>query len=110
MYSIHDYGMEISSEKSKTMVNNRDESVHANIRINGEILEEVDKCKYLGVTITKDGTSEADIRLSTSTSDLIRLKTIWTSTQICFKTKCRLYKTLVLSLLLYVYMILYATY
>ena len=29
-----DYGMEISSEKSKTMVNSRDESVHANIRMN----------------------------------------------------------------------------
>ena len=73
-----DYGMEISSEQSKTMVNSRDESVHENIRINGEILEEVDKFKYLGETITKYGTSEAEIRirLATSTSALIRLKTI----------------------------------
>ena len=63
VYHASDYGMEISSEKSKTMVNSRDESVHANIRMNGEILEEVDQFKYLGVTITKYGTSEAEIRI-----------------------------------------------
>ena len=40
-----DYGMEIISKKSKTMVNRRDKSLHANIRMNGDILEEVDKCK-----------------------------------------------------------------
>ena len=76
-----DYDIEISSEKSKTMVNSRDENVHANIRKNGEILEDVGKFKYLGATITKFGTSEADIRirLATSTSTLIRLQNIWTS-------------------------------
>ena len=35
------------------MVNSRDESVHANIRMNGEILEKVDTFTYLGATITK---------------------------------------------------------
>ena len=40
--------MENSSEKGKTMVNSRDESLHANIRMYGEILEEVDTFKYLG--------------------------------------------------------------
>ena len=51
--------MEISSEKSKTMVISRDEIVHANIRMNiilNEILEEVDKFKYLEATLTKYGT------------------------------------------------------
>ena len=66
--------------------------------MNGEILEEVDKFIYLGANIIKDCTSEAEIRirLATSISALIRLKTIWTSTQIGFKTKFSLYKTLVL--------------
>ena len=91
---MSDYDMEISSEKSKTMVNSRDES--SNIRMNGAILEEVNKFKYLGVTITKYGTSEVDlrIRLVISTSALIRLQTIWTSKKIGFKT-------LLLSILLY---------
>ena len=84
-----DYGMEISSEKSKTIVNSRDESLNENIRMDGEILGEVDKFKNLEATITKDGTSETEIRirLATYTSALIRLKTIWTSTKISFKTK-----------------------
>ena len=58
------------------MVNSRDESVHANIKMNGEILEEVDKFKYPGATITKDGISESEIciRLATSISALIRIK------------------------------------
>ena len=103
--------MEISSEKSKTMVNSRYESVYGNIRMNGEILVEVDKFKYLGATITKDGTSEAEIRiiLATSTSALIRLKTIWKSTKIGFKTKFSLYITLVLSILLcFIYLFIYS--
>ena len=50
-------------------------------------LEEVDQYKYLGATITKDGTSEADIRirLATSISVLIRLNTIWTNTKMAIK-------------------------
>ena len=60
--------MEISSDNSKTIVNSRDESLYANIRVNGEILEEVDTFKYLGTTIIKDGTSEAEIRIRLSTS------------------------------------------
>ena len=43
--------MEISSETSKTILNSRDESLHANIRMNEEILEEVDIFKYLRATI-----------------------------------------------------------
>ena len=36
------YGIEISSENRKTMVNCRDKSLHKHIRMNGEILEQVD--------------------------------------------------------------------
>ena len=42
----------------------------------GKILETVDKFKYLGVTLTKDGSSESEIniRMATATSALVRLK------------------------------------
>ena len=56
---MSDYGMEMSTENSKTIVNSRNESLHANIRMDGEIVEDADKFKYIGSTITKDGTSEA---------------------------------------------------
>ena len=55
----------------------------------GKILETVDKFKYLGVTLTKDGKSESEIniRMATTTSTLVRLKTIWESNKISIQTK-----------------------
>ena len=51
------YGMEVSLEKSKIIVNEFSK-IHANvITMNGETLETVDKFKYLGATLTKDGKS-----------------------------------------------------
>ena len=45
------YGMEVSSEKSKTLVNSNKNNVHAKIIMNGEELEEVNQFKYLGATL-----------------------------------------------------------
>ena len=54
--------MVICTEKSKVMVNSNDNSIHANITLYGEKLEEVDKFGYLGSTL-RDGSCEADIRI-----------------------------------------------
>ena len=95
------YGMEISTEKSKVMVNSA-EDVHANITMNGESLEEVSNFKYLGATLAKDGTSTTEIRkrIATATAAMAKLTRVWKS-NISFHTKHKLYKTLVISVLLY---------
>ena len=95
------HGMEVSSEKSKVLVNNNEKK--ANIRMNGEHLEEVDNFKYLGATITKDGrsTTEVKTRLAMATSSMARLFKIWHSKEISFSSKFKLYKSLVLSIALY---------
>ena len=97
------YGMEISSEKSKVMVNSNDSSFHADITLNDNKLEEVNKLCYLGATLSKDGYCEIDIRirLALSTSAMIRLYCIWNSRHIHFKLKYNLYRSLVLSILTY---------
>ena len=94
--------MEVSTEKSKVMVSST-ESITSNITMNGELLEEVSSFKYLGATLSKDGTCTAEIRIRivTATAAMARLGRIWKSSSISFRTKYSLYRALVLSILLY---------
>ena len=96
-----DYGMEVSKEKSKTMVNSKNES--ATIMMDGTLLENVKTFKYLGSTLKSDGSSDNElrIRLATATSAMVKLGTIWQSKKIAFHVKYNLYKSLILSILLY---------
>ena len=96
------YGMEVSSEKSKVMVNSAN-NTPAQIHMNGQQLEEVDAFKYLGSTLTKDGRSSTEIktRIGVATSAMAKLSKIWRSKDISFPTKLKLYKALVVSILLY---------
>ena len=74
------YGMEISTEKSKVLVNSTSNTT-AKIYMNGQQLEEVDAFKYLGATLTKDGRSTTEIktRLAMATSAMAKLKKLWES-------------------------------
>ena len=49
-----DYGMEISSEKTKIATNSAG-SFTMNIEVNSQQLESVDKFKYLGSSVTGEG-------------------------------------------------------
>ena len=97
------HGMEISSEKSKVMVNSHNQQAATSIKLNGQELEEVDNFKYLGSTLTKDGSSTKEVktRLSLAGSAMTRLNTIWKSKSISFPVKLKLYKSLVVAILLY---------
>ena len=94
------FGMEISIEKSKLLVNGR---LHgpAYIRVGDDVLEEVHKFKYLGAVIARDGASSMEIkrRLSMATSVATSLTRVWRTVNV--KTKIRLYRTLVIPVLLY---------
>ena len=84
--------MEVSYDKSKILVNEFENSERAEvitITMNDEPLEVVDKFKYLGATIRKDGNSETEIniRMATETSELVRLITIWKSRNISLQTQ-----------------------
>ena len=84
------------------MVNSGDNTT-VQISMNGQQLEEVMAFKYFGATLTKDGRSTANIniRLAIATTSMAKLNKIWSSKDISFATKLKLYKTLVLSTLLY---------
>ena len=94
-------GLRISSRKTKHMrMNNRN---NAAIIVNGEALEEVEYFTYLGSKMTTDGDSEKEVRerISKASQAFASLKTIWRTRKISTKTKLRLFKSNVLSILLY---------
>ena len=56
--------MEISTEKSKVLVNSNKDTPQTHITMNGKTLEKVDSFKYLGAIITVDWKSTIEIRAS----------------------------------------------
>ena len=70
--------------------------------MNGKILEEVDQFKYLESKRTKDGTSikEVNARLAQAHSAVTMFAILWKNNAISFLTKIRLYKSLVVSILI----------
>ena len=81
---------------------NSTHSASVSIIMDGEKLEEVSSLKYLGATLTKDGTCKTEIciQIATATAVMARLTRVWKS-NISFQTKFKLYKSLVISILLY---------
>ena len=73
------------------------------IQINRQDIEEVDQFTYLGATVCKEGGGMKDLknRLSKARGAFIRLGKTWSSNSITRRTKLKLYKTLVLPVLLY---------
>ena len=73
------------------------------ITVNAQDISEMKTFNYLGATICKEGGGMKDIknRLSKARGDFLRLKKIWNSKSISRRTKLRLYKTLVVPVLLY---------
>ena len=95
-------GMELNKDKCKVMVNSRNNAT-ISIQIEGQQLEEVGAFKYLGATMTKDGRSTTEIkaRIAIATSSMAKLNKLWNSKSISFEIKIKLYKSLILSILLY---------
>ena len=95
--------MEISSDKSKILVNSIKSRPSTNMWSNGEVLEEVDQFKYLGSTQTKGRAliKEVKIGLAQAYSAMTRLAILWKNKTISFPTKIKLFRSLVFSILLY---------
>ena len=95
------YGMQISAEKTKLMINNTN-GINSNIRVNGEKLETVQSCfKYLGAIVTDKGSMpEIRSRIAQTIAALTKLKIIWDDKNIDLSSKIRLSRSLVMSIFL----------
>ena len=69
---------EVSTEESKIMTNSTN-NISADISMNGQKLEEVTNCKYLGATLWKDGSCSAEIRIrfTSTVAAMFRLNRFW---------------------------------
>ena len=95
--------MEVSSEKSKVLFNSTNQNTPINIMMNGQNLAEVESLKYFRSTLSKDGTSAKEIKITIAVamSAMSRQTTIWKTRDISFKTSLSLYTALSVSILLY---------
>jgi endonuclease/exonuclease/phosphatase family metal-dependent hydrolase len=94
-------GLKLNEQKCKVMKANsrRDE----NLQVGGNDVEEVESFTYLGANISRDGGGTADVkkRIALASAQMKRLTNIWKATGISKKTKTSLFKSLVMSVLLY---------
>jgi hypothetical protein len=93
-------GLEINTNKTKTMhLQNTNES----IRIGGNNVEKVEDFTYLGSTISTVDATRKDIqcRLAKGRTAFSMLKSVWKSSQLSRKTKLKIFKSNVMSVVLY---------
>ena len=94
-------GLKLNCKKCKSMrINSRRDT---RIKVGHEEVESVQDFVYLGATLFADGGGDIDIcnRTAKARGTFLRLGRLWSTASIGRKTKMKLYKTLVLPVLLY---------
>ena len=95
------YKMEISAEKTKLMTNSAN-GIQREIKIKGQKLGTVTSFKYLRAVVSDDGSKpEALSRIAQATAALTKLKPIWRDNNIFLRSKVKLMRFFVISILLY---------
>ena len=78
--------------------------INTKIKVNGQKFEIVTSFKYLGSVITDEGSKlEILSRIAQATAALTSLKPVWNDGSISLSSKIRLMRSLVTSILLYVF-------
>ncbi|KAK7495707.1 hypothetical protein BaRGS_00013154, partial [Batillaria attramentaria] len=93
--------LKLNAKKCKVLKTNSKSD--ASLKVGHSEVEEVESFTCLGANVTKDGGGTADIkkRVALASASFKRLSNIWQATNISRKTKASLFKSLVLSVLLY---------
>ncbi|KAJ4427375.1 hypothetical protein ANN_24996 [Periplaneta americana] len=98
-------GLEVNPEKTKYMIMSRDQNIvrNGNIKIGDLSFEEVEKFKYLGATITNinDTREEIKRRINMGNACYYSVEKLLSSSLLSKNLKVRIYKTVILPVLLY---------
>ena len=99
------FGLQINIKKTEVLfqpgLTHQEEE---NILVDGTALNQVVDFTYLGSTISKDGRIDSELtkRMAKASSAFGRLRTrLWNNHHVSIRTKCKIYRAIVLSTLLY---------
>ena len=93
--------MEINAEKTKLMTININ-GIHYEIKASVQKLQTVTNFKYMGAIISDAGSQAEMLSINAQCSTtMTRLETIWNDQNITLRSKVRLMRTLIISILLY---------
>ena len=99
--AVKSFGMEINADKTKIMTNNP-EGFNTNISVDGQVLETVGSFKYLGAIVSDEGSRKEILsRIAQATMVFHKLDSLWRDKSLNLKSKIRLMRTLVISILLH---------
>ena len=98
-----DYGMKINVKKTKTMVISKNQNIPIPFQIDGEVLELVNRFKYLGSWIERDTNPDNEIRtrIEQARQGFLRYKRLLSDPYLDLSLRLRLVKCYVWSILLY---------
>ncbi|KAJ4446764.1 hypothetical protein ANN_13461 [Periplaneta americana] len=98
-------GLEVNPEKTKYMIMSRDQNIvrNGNIKIGDLSFEGVEKFKYLGATVTNinDTREEIKLRINMGNACYYSVEKLSSSSLLSKNLKVRIYKTVILPVLLY---------
>ncbi|KAJ4429626.1 hypothetical protein ANN_21827 [Periplaneta americana] len=98
-------GLEVNPEKTKYMIMSRDQNIvrNGNIKIGDLSFEEVEKFKYLGATVTNINNTREEIkrRINMGNACYYSVEKLLSSSLLSKNLKVRIYKTVILPVVLY---------
>ena len=100
-----EYGLEMNTKKTKTMVIRRNvkEEAKVNIKVDGVILEQVESYQYLGQLITDDGRCEKEIRrrIGIARTNFLKMKDVLVTKSLSLLTRKKILHCYIMSSLMY---------
>ena len=97
------FNMEMNVKKTKVLVISRDQNIRVNLKLNGQVIEQVKCFKHLGSIVRDDGKSQREVstRIAEAKQAFNIMKTVLTNLKVTMRTRLRVLRSYIEPLLLY---------